>query len=299
MKFYLVKGNIERFRARFPEIDFSTDLSYCRDAEAGVFKGGMLTEEFLSKMPNLKWVQLTSAGFNRPDFESLLRRGITLTCARGAYSEPCAEDVVCKLLVLEREVKKYILKQGKVLGGIGTVENAYDHTMCVRGFTADKLPKGELEMIELCRKVMPSLPVDEADILLVDTLGLVWMVVVHSAGVQDRDGARLVLERFLERVKDGLKRLELIWADGIYAGELVGWVQEKLAVVLEIVKRSDDVAGFVVLPHRWVVERTFAWLGRYRRLSKDYELLPESSETMIYLAMINLMLRRLKPEKSP
>jgi putative transposase len=132
----------------------------------------------------------------------------------------------------------------------------------------------------------------------VDTLGLVWMVVVHSAGVQDRDGARLVLERFLERVKDGLKRLELIWADGIYAGDLVGWVQEKLAVVLEIVKRSDDVAGFVVLPHRWVIERTFAWLGRYRRLSKDYEFLPESSETMIYLAMINLMLRRLKPHKS-
>lgn len=132
-----------------------------------------------------------------------------------------------------------------------------------------------------------------------DTLGLVWVAVVHSAGVQDRDGARLVLDRLREKVAEALARLARIWADGGYGGELVDWVKEKLAVVLEIVKRSDDVAGFVVLPHRWVVERTFAWLGRYRRLSKDYELLPESSETMIYLAMINLMLRRLKPEKSP
>lgn len=116
MKFFLAKGNIERFRAKFPQIEFSTDLSMCHDAEAGVFKGGTLTNEFLDSMPNLKWVQLTSAGFNRADFEYLRQRNITLTCARGAYSEPCAEDVVCKLLVLERQVRKYILKQGKSWG---------------------------------------------------------------------------------------------------------------------------------------------------------------------------------------
>lgn len=130
-------------------------------------------------------------------------------------------------------------------------------------------------------------------------MGLVWMVVVHSAGVQDRDGARVLRERLAERLQAALSRLALLWADGGYGGELVDWVREKLALTLEIVKRREDAAGFELLPHRWIVERTYGWLGRYRRLSKDYEFLPESSETMIYLAMINLMLRRLKPEASP
>ena len=88
-------------------------------------------------------------------------------------------------------------------------------------------------------------------------------------------------------------RLLLIWADGGYAGKLVDWVKEVCHWTLQIVKRSDDATGFVVLPRRWVVERTFAWLGRYRRMSKDYEELPQSSECMILIAMINLMSRRL------
>jgi putative transposase len=123
----------------------------------------------------------------------------------------------------------------------------------------------------------------------VDVLGLVLVVVVHPADVQDRDGAKLVLEK----VKDKLPRLALIWADGGYAGQLIDWVKTTCNWVLEIVKRSDDMKGFVLLPHRWVVERTFAWLGKYRRLSKDYEALPETSEAMIYAAMTHLMLRRL------
>ena len=127
--------------------------------------------------------------------------------------------------------------------------------------------------------------------LVVDTLGLVLAVVVHSAAIQDRDGAKLVLEK----MKGLFPRLRLIWADGGYAGKLIEWVAEAGQWVLEIVKRNDDVKGFVVLPRRWVVERTFGWLGRYRRLSKDYEQLPESSENMIYIAMTNLMLRRLFP----
>jgi putative transposase len=123
----------------------------------------------------------------------------------------------------------------------------------------------------------------------VDVLGLVLVAVVHPADVQDRDGAKLVLEK----VKDKLPRLALIWADGGYAGQLIAWVKTTCNWVLEIVKRSDDMKGFVVLPRRWVVERTFAWLGKYRRLSKDYEALPETSEAMIYAAMTHLMLRRL------
>jgi putative transposase len=115
------------------------------------------------------------------------------------------------------------------------------------------------------------------------------MVVVHAASVQDRDGAKLVLGK----VKGCLPRLRLIWADGIYAGQLVEWVKTICGWVLEIIKRTDDVTEFQVLPRRWVVERTFAWLGKYRRLSKDYEYLPEISEAWIYAAMIHVMVRRL------
>ncbi len=126
--------------------------------------------------------------------------------------------------------------------------------------------------------------------LVVDTLGLVMAVVVHAASIQDRDGAKLVLQKLANR----FSRLTLIWADGGYAGKLIAWTAEFGNWVLQIVKRTE-LHCFVVLPKRWVVERTFAWLGKYRRLSKDYESLPVSSEAMIQLAMINLMIHRLKP----
>jgi putative transposase len=133
--------------------------------------------------------------------------------------------------------------------------------------------------------------------VVVDTPGLVLAVVAHSAGVQDRDGARAVLGVLAVHKACGLlPRLRLIRADGGYAGRLVQWARAAGGWVLEIVKRCDDVKGFVVLPRRWVVERTFGWLGRYRRLSRDYETLPESSETLIRIAMINLMVHRLAPE---
>ncbi len=101
--------------------------------------------------------------------------------------------------------------------------------------------------------------------ILVDTMGL--LLIVHTANIQDRDGAKQVLEK----VTGTLSRLNLIWADGGYTGQLVDWVKASCGWVLEIVKRNDDIKGFQVLPHRWVVEWTFGWLGRYRRLSKDYE----------------------------
>ena len=125
--------------------------------------------------------------------------------------------------------------------------------------------------------------------LIWDSLGLLLAVVVHPANIQDRDGAKLVLAQLRGR----FARLGLIWADGGYAGKLVAWVQEQYGWVLEIIKRSAETKGFQVLPRRWVGERTFGWLGQYRRLSKDYEYLPQTSETMIRLAMISLMVRRL------
>lgn len=125
--------------------------------------------------------------------------------------------------------------------------------------------------------------------ILVDTLGLIIGVLVHEANIQDRDGAKLLLSGLIAK----LPRLELIWADGGYAGKLIDWVKEKCNWVLDIVKRTDDTSGFKVLPRRWVVERTFAWLTRYRRMSKDYEFLTSSSEAFIYIAMINNMARRL------
>jgi putative transposase len=120
-------------------------------------------------------------------------------------------------------------------------------------------------------------------------MGLILMVMVLPANVQDRDGARQLLQRCL-----GIyKALRLIWADGGHAGQLIAWVQGHLGCLLEIVKRTDNVPGFKVLPRRWVVERTFGWFGRYRRLSRDYERLATSGEVMVYLAMTRLMLRRL------
>jgi putative transposase len=127
--------------------------------------------------------------------------------------------------------------------------------------------------------------------LLVDTLGLIWSVVVHGASEQDRDGAKLVLKT----VQRKLPRLKLIWADGGYAGQLIEWVKQNCGWVLEIVKRSDNTKGFEVLPKRWVVERTLGWFGWYRRLSKDYEERTDNSEAMILVCMIHRMLRHLKP----
>lgn len=92
--------------------------------------------------------------------------------------------------------------------------------------------------------------------------------------------------------------MQLIWADGGYAGKLIEWVKLNCGWVLEIVKRSDDMKGFVILPRRWIVERTFGWINKFRRLSKDYEVHIETSEAMIYLSMIHLMLHRWEGKSS-
>jgi transposase len=129
--------------------------------------------------------------------------------------------------------------------------------------------------------------------IIVDTLGLILVVMVTAASVQDRHGGR----RVLERLATTFKTIALVWADGGYANSvdstLLGWARQKLNLVIEIVKRTDDIKGFKVLPRRWVVERTFAWLVRNRRLARDYERRTANAEAMIQVAMIRLMAARL------
>jgi putative transposase len=125
--------------------------------------------------------------------------------------------------------------------------------------------------------------------ILVDTCGLLLAVVVTAASVQDRDGARLLLGR----LGGFCKKLRLIWVDGAYQGSLLDWVALHFWFRLQPVLRPDDQKGFALLPRRWVVERTLAWLGMHRRLSRDLERLPASSEPFIYIAMTRIILRRL------
>lgn len=125
---------------------------------------------------------------------------------------------------------------------------------------------------------------------LVDTEGLPLRVVVHSAGIQDRDGAALVLNKIRQR----FPWLELVWADGGYNARQVAAAVAKVPVLrMEIVKRSDNVKGFVVQPRRWVVERTFSWFGRNRRLAKDFENLADTLVAFVTLASIQIAVRRL------
>jgi putative transposase len=127
--------------------------------------------------------------------------------------------------------------------------------------------------------------------IAVDTIGLLLAVVVHSADIKDRHGAKLVISKLVGR----FPRLQLIWADAGYVGQLVDWARTFTGWALEIVKRPRANHQLEVLPRRWVVEWTLAWLDKCRRLSKDYEALTDTTESWVYIAMIHLMLRRLAP----
>ena len=140
-----------------------------------------------------------------------------------------------------------------------------------RGFDSGKMIKGRKRHI------------------LVDTLGLVLAVVVTAASLSDNEGAR----HLFKRLRGCCKKLRLIWVDGGYKAGLFEWVTSRFKFRLRQVLRKENQKGFSVLPRRWVVERTFAWLSNNRRLSKDYERLTQTSEVMIYIAMTRLMLRRL------
>lgn len=126
--------------------------------------------------------------------------------------------------------------------------------------------------------------------LLVDTLGLVLVAVVTAASMSERDGARLVFAT----VRGRFPRLLWIWVDGGYAGAAFDkWVKQNYRWLLQVVRRPEKRQGFVKLPVRWRVERTFGWLNWCRRFSKDYEVLPETREALVYAAMVRLMVRRL------
>ncbi|MDT0616090.1 transposase [Streptomyces sp. DSM 40712] len=124
---------------------------------------------------------------------------------------------------------------------------------------------------------------------MTDTLGLLVVVAVTAANIGDRDAAAGLLMRLRRLHRD----LTLVWADGGYTGGLIDWCRDRLALTLEIVKRTNDMTGFVVLPRRWVAERTFAWLMHSRRLARDHETLPASSEATIRWSMVTRMSRRL------
>ncbi len=127
--------------------------------------------------------------------------------------------------------------------------------------------------------------------IVVDTLGLIMSLVIHTADIQDQDGAKLAIAELGGR----FKRLLVIFADAAYKRSgLPDWVASFFGWILQPVLRPVDVQGFVVLPKRWIVERTFAWIGKFRRNSKDYERNPESSKAMIHIAMIARMLKYLE-----
>lgn len=129
--------------------------------------------------------------------------------------------------------------------------------------------------------------------LAVDTLGLVLRVLVTPASLPERQGAKQVLSQ-VQQLGDAVSRLHTIWVDGGYSGDLFGrWVMDTCRWIVQVVLRPEQRQGFVLLPKRWLVERTFGWWSWCRRLTRDYERLPETSETLIYLAMIRIMVRRL------
>ena len=125
--------------------------------------------------------------------------------------------------------------------------------------------------------------------MLVDTLGLVWGVLVVPGQCSEAEGAK---QLFLQ-VKDQLSRLALVWLDGGFEHRIEAWVAEHCSFAVEIVKRSEGKKGWELLPKRWVVERTFGWLGRWRGLAREYDYRPETTAAKILLAMSRLMLRRL------
>lgn len=125
--------------------------------------------------------------------------------------------------------------------------------------------------------------------IAVDSNGWLLTVLVTAAGVQDRDGGH----RLLALLRERFSTITLVWADGGYAGRLIVWAAAVLALTVTVVKRTDNLAGFVVLPRRWVVERTFGWLNRHRRLVRDYERRPEHHEAMVLWATTMIMTRQL------
>jgi transposase len=131
--------------------------------------------------------------------------------------------------------------------------------------------------------------------LAVDTSGLLLVVMVTAASVQDRDAAR----RLLWRLRVAYRGVRLVWADGGYGGKLVAWAADVLHLVVEIVRKRPGQSTFEPLPRRWVVERTLAWISKHRRCVRDYERLPAHHAAMVTWAMVAVMTRRLARSDRP
>ena len=185
-------------------------------------------------------------------------------------------DAECFITINDRLREKLRHRAGKKANPSAAIIDSQsvktDEQAAIRGYDAGKKVKGRKRHI------------------LVDTLGLLLKAKVLAADVQDRDAAQILLTE----IKEQMPLLQLIWADGGYRGKLITWVAVQCLWILEIVKRNDQLKKFVVLPKRWIVERTFSWLNRNRRLSKDYERKIESAEAWLYLSMSILMLKRFK-----
>jgi len=194
----------------------------------------------------------------------------------GYYYFRLWRDAECFVVLNDRLREKIRLRAGKQASPSAAIIDSQsvktDEQAEAKGYDAGKKVKGRKRHI------------------LVDTLGLLLKTKVLTADIQDRDAAKML---FTE-IKQQMPRLYLIWADGGYRGKLIIWVAAQCLWLLEIVKRRDSLKMFIPLPKRWIVERTFSWLNRNRRLSKDYERKIESAEAWLYLSMSILMLKRLK-----
>jgi transposase len=289
---------------RIPLVDAASDRACCRLAPFHQSRGGCRVRRYPSDTTDTQWALI----------DPLLPDPAWLTGKGGRREVHCRRAIVDAIFyVVDNGVKWRALPAD--FPPWSTVYNYFAAWEAI-GVTQDVLD-GLRDRVRLRehRTAMPSAAViDSASVrsaetvgatssgydagkkikgrkrhIAVDTLGLLLCVIVTAASVQDRDGARPLLEQ----LAISFRRTRLVWADGGYAGKLLDWARTSLKITLQIVKRPDNLNKFVVLPRRWVVERTLAWISSHRRCVRDYEHLPEHHEAMVRWTMIRITSQRL------